>query len=85
MGSYTDANIEAFQEATGIQPASGSYAESLDVMAHQAFDLVRAIERELSGIRDGDGRWHVSDPVAGLMDSLAATWQLAQSSLRQRR
>jgi hypothetical protein len=75
MGSYTDANIKAFQKNTSIEPASAEYAAILNRMAQEAFALIRVIERELSGIRDGDGLWHGSDPVARTMDRLVEAWE----------
>ena len=30
------------------------------------FELIKIIELEISGIRDGDGYWHGSDVIGGL-------------------
>lgn len=65
MGLYTDAKIEAWQKASGITPASGRRAEILSAMSQAAFELIKIIELEKSGIRDGDGHWHGSDVVGG--------------------
>jgi hypothetical protein len=66
MGSLTDANIKAWQDATGIKPATGESAEVLQYMSDTAFRLIKVIERERSGIRDGDGFWHGSDVIGGI-------------------
>ena len=63
MGSMTDANIEAFQKATGITPATGARAELLEELSQAAFQLIKIIEMERSGIREGDGKWHGCDVV----------------------
>jgi hypothetical protein len=70
MGSYTDACTEAFQEATGIKPARGEYADRLDELAKEALALIQIATLESSGIRDGNGTWHGSDPLAGTVDSI---------------
>jgi hypothetical protein len=41
----------------GIKPASGKDLENLNQMSKHAYDLIRIIELERSGIRDGDGYW----------------------------
>jgi hypothetical protein len=61
MGSITDAKIAAWQEASGIKPATGRRAELLGEMSNAAFELIKVIELELSGIRDGDGWWYGGD------------------------
>ena len=70
MGSMTDANLAAFAEHTGIQPAKGERANTLDAMSRHAFDLIKIIELEASGIRDGDGYWHGSDPLGGTVNDI---------------
>jgi hypothetical protein len=62
-----DAVIQAWQAAAGINPPTGRQAEILRGMSDKAFELIKVIELELSGIRDGDGYWHGS----GVMDSAA--------------
>jgi hypothetical protein len=39
-------------------------------MSNTAFELIRVIELERSGIRDGDGCWSGSDPLGGTMNDL---------------
>jgi hypothetical protein len=70
MGAGTDADIEAFQEAAGIKPATGFVRRQLEEMAEAAFQLIQVIELEKCGIRDGDGQWHGSDPLAGGVDDI---------------
>jgi hypothetical protein len=62
MGMLTDANTKAWQEHAGIKEATGYYRENLRAMSQAAFELIKIIELEISGIRDGDGYWHGSDP-----------------------
>jgi hypothetical protein len=63
MGSLTDANIRAFQQATGIQPATGKDAELLDQASNTAFELIKIVALEKAGIRDGNGSWHGAHPL----------------------
>jgi hypothetical protein len=70
MGTYTDATIAAWQEEAGIKPATGKYAELLEKLSHAAFEAIKVIELEKSGIRDGDGYWHGSDVIGEMMDNL---------------
>lgn len=71
MGSRTDANIAAWQEQSGIKPATGKRAELLSRLSNTAFEAIKLIELELSGIRDGDGFWHGSDPMHATIRELA--------------
>jgi hypothetical protein len=64
MGSWRDAMTEAWQEEHGIAPAAGDRARLLEEMSQKAFELIKIIELERSGIRDGDGYWHGSNPMA---------------------
>ena len=63
MGSWTDANLRAFQEETGVEPATGQRREDLEKIQQMAFELIKVIELEKSGICDGDGYWHGDYPV----------------------
>ncbi len=63
MGMLTDAKIKAWQDETGIKPATGQTYQLLHEMSGEAFSLIRIIERELSGICGGDGHWYGSDPL----------------------
>ena len=71
MGQRTQAAIEAWQKAAGIEPATGYRRKRLDEMSKQAFELIQVIELECSGIRAGDGHWHGSDPLDGLVRRIA--------------
>jgi hypothetical protein len=65
MGSYTDAKIEAWQKEAGIEPARE--ARTLRAISDKAFELIKVIELECSGIRDGDGYWHGGDVMGHMM------------------
>ncbi len=71
MGVYRDAAIAGFQEHAGLKPACGQRRELLERMQRVAFDLIRILELEISGIRDGDGYWGGSDPVSGTVEKLS--------------
>jgi hypothetical protein len=70
MGTCTETTIDAFRQATGIQPPGGREAELLREMSDKAFELIKVIQLELSGIRDGDGYWHGSDVMGGMTAEL---------------
>ena len=70
MGSVTDAEIASWQKETGIEPATGERLEALDELSMAAFELIKLIELERTGIRDGDGGWHGSDMVGHMLDDL---------------
>lgn len=72
MGHRTDARLADFARRTGIQPATGEWAGTLERIQKIAFDLIRIAELERSGVRDGDGFWHGSDPLFALIEDLAA-------------
>jgi hypothetical protein len=67
MGQRTDAAIKAWQERAGLRPATGAYEQTLRELSQEAFTLIKIIELEKSGIRDGDGYWHGSDVVGAIM------------------
>jgi hypothetical protein len=75
MGSRTDWEIETWQKAAGIEPATGERAEMLQRMSNAAFELIKVIQLEQSGIRDGDGCWHGSDVKGHTTDDLVALIQ----------
>ena len=72
MGLRTDTQIAAWQEEIGIEPATGEYAEILRKLSNAAFEMIKVIELERSGIRDGDGRWHGSDVMWHVLTDMAA-------------
>jgi len=65
MGQMTQAKIAAWQAKSGIEEARGERLNTLNRLSQLAFDLIRVVELEKSGIRDGDGHWHGSDPLTG--------------------
>ena len=67
MGQITDQKIRDFQERSGIEPATGKRAERLADMSKCAHELIQVLALEASGIRDGSGKWHGSDPVCGIV------------------
>ncbi len=76
MGRMTDERISAWQQAAGIEPATGAQSERLEKMQEEGVNLIRLIELERSGIRDGDGSWYGSDPLGGTVLRLSELWQL---------
>ena len=76
MGQMTDERISAWQHAAGIEPATGAQLGRLEEMQEEGVNLIRIIELERSGIRDGDGSWHGSDPLSGVVRRLSEVWQL---------
>jgi len=72
MGQLTDARIRDWQERAGIAPARGRRAQTLERLSQLAFELIKVIELERAGIRDGDGHWYGTDPVGGILHDLVA-------------
>ncbi len=70
MGWQTDFKIASFQERAGIKPASPKQAEALNEISALAANLISICALEKSGIRDGDGGWHGSDPLAGAIQDI---------------
>lgn len=70
MGQMTDTKIEAWQKAAGIEPATGERLKGYEAAQKLAFDLIKVIELEKSGIRDGNGYWHGSDPLGSIAHEL---------------
>jgi hypothetical protein len=81
MGSWTDARIAAWQEQSGIKPATGKRAGLLSKLSNAAFETIKLIELEMSGIRDGDGYWHGSDPMHGMLSELAGLCGAANNEI----
>ncbi len=63
-------NIAAWQRYAGLEEATGKRAQILRDMSDAAFELIKVIELERSGIRDGDGCWSGTDVVGGVMHDL---------------
>lgn len=66
--------VEVWQKAVGIDPAKGDKAEALRVLSRNAYDLIRVIELERSGIRDGTGFWHGSNALWGAWSDINDAW-----------
>jgi len=47
-------------------------ADLLRQMSNAAFELIKVIELEISGIRDGDGYWEGSDAMGGTAEKLVS-------------
>ena len=78
MGQIRNLNTRDFQERAGIKPATGQRAAVLSDMTRRACELIQMIALEQSGIRDGDGWWSGSDPIAGTVRQLEQDfWDLA--------
>jgi len=56
--------------AARIEPASGKRAKILEALSKAAFEAIKIIELERSGIRDGDGYWDGSDVIGRMTDDL---------------
>lgn len=71
MGIRTDEAIREFQRRAGIEPPTGERARVVEAASKTAHELIEVCALERSGIRDGDGGWHGSDAVEGLLAKLA--------------
>ena len=49
--------IKQFETQTGIKSARGAEANVLDRLSNLAYQLIKVVELERCGIRDGDGFW----------------------------
>ena len=56
----------------GIEPATGARAEALAELSRLASDLIRVIDLERSGVRDGDGSWRGRNALDNANDNLVA-------------
>jgi hypothetical protein len=70
MGVITDAIIAGWQEEVGIKPATGERAQVLSKLSQAAFQAIKIIELERSGIRDGDGYWHGAAVIPAMTHEL---------------
>lgn len=75
MSVHRDRGIEAFQIAVGMDLPIEDEAKILRQIQARAHELTLVIVCELSGIRDGDGRWSASDPVTGYLHDLQGLHQ----------
>ena len=66
MGMSTTLKIAEWQKERGIDPATGQHLENLEALSQFAYGLIKVIELEKSGIRDGDGSWHGSDVIGAM-------------------
>jgi hypothetical protein len=71
MGMRTDMEIAGWQQASGIQPASGKRHEILEALQNACFEAIKILELEKSGIRDGAGFWIGSDVIGHVTQELA--------------
>jgi hypothetical protein len=70
MGTMTNLKIAEWQEKTGIEEATGERLEILTALSHAAYHAIKIIEKEICGIRDGDGAWYGSDAMGGITREL---------------
>ena len=75
MGIMRTSQIDAFAANTGIKAACGNRSKILSNLSNRAFELIKIIELEHSGIRDGDGYWSGTDPLGGVINDLAEGFQ----------
>jgi len=73
MGYATELRIEAWQKAAGIKPSQ--QVQTLRAISNKAFELIKVIELECSGIRDGDGYWHGGDVMGHMMRDMITLCQ----------
>ena len=83
MGQMTDARISQWQKEAGIKPARGDDLATLNEISQLAYELIKIVELERSGIRDGDGCWHGSYPLDGTIWRLNACWNPVSPVIRQ--
>jgi hypothetical protein len=82
MGANSDAEIAAWQAKVGIKPATGKYLERLDEVSEWAFELIKTIELEKSGIRDGRGVWCGSDALSDIRKGIGDQRHPARNPFR---
>ena len=70
MGMRTQLAIEEWQRRAGLEEAQGGRRELLDKLSKAAYELIKFIELEKSGIRDGNGCWH-ADVVSAELGGVA--------------
>ncbi len=70
MGASRNYQLDKFAQLTGIQPAYGKRLTVLLDLQEEAVELIKIVEREISGVRDGDGFWGGSDPLCGCTRSI---------------
>jgi hypothetical protein len=83
MGIMRDAEIAARQAAAGIKPPRPGEAKLLEQMSDAAFALIKVIELERSGIRDGDGYWSGSDAMGATARDLVAIIEKYERRVRE--
>ena len=81
MAQQSDARTKEFAEQTGIHAAEGEKASILKELSRQAYELIKIVELERCGIRDGAGSWYGCDPLGGtakeiefLVDRYSTPW-----------
>ena len=70
MGASRNSQLEVFAQRTGVRPAHGERLEVLLHLSEEAFELIKMVELEISGIRDGDGFWGGGEPLCGCTRSI---------------
>ena len=70
MGAYTNAMIDLAREAAGFELPTETQLALLQKMKRTSIELLEVLVLEEAGIRDGDGFYHGSDPIAALADQL---------------
>ena len=70
MGQITDMKIRQFQKESGIEPATEKRGVWLGTMSDKAYTLIKVLALERAGIRDGDGRWYMGDPINAIIHQL---------------
>jgi len=58
------------ESKTVFEPLKGADLKKVNQMKEMAKQLLKCLELEKNGIRDGDGFWHGSDPIDAIISDL---------------
>jgi hypothetical protein len=70
MGMMTEMRLELWRQDAGVEIPDLQTQELWRKLQKQCFEAIKIAELEVSGIRDGDGYWHGSDVVGGILGDL---------------
>lgn len=82
MGQRRNLEIASIQAHIGIRPVQGEAGEALNELQRSAYELVRVIELERSGIRDGDGCWSGCWPLEHLVGEIGQAFNDYKEAVR---
>jgi hypothetical protein len=55
----------------------------LEEVSQKCFELIKLVELERSGIRDGDGCWHGGDVIGGMVTDLRELAHNLERAMRE--